>query len=416
MMLRFASVAVALGMTVSAYADDAAVSSDALNDVTYAKHISRIVQANCEGCHRPDSIGPFAMQSYRQVKGWSKMIREVVDAGRMPPWHADAPHGHFRNDRRLTPTQKAQLIHWIDNGMPRGDAADMPEPIDYSEQGEWQFGEPDMVFEMPESVDVPATGVVPYLYFQTTVNFEKDMYLRAAEALPGNGSVVHHIVATWVLPDGRNPEWQGPNNGIIVGQAPGDIPFEASEGLARVIPKGADIAWQLHYTPTGKPETDRSKVALWFNEEPPTYVVQTGRPWNRDIRIPAHAENFYVEAKETIQRDRYVTSFMPHMHYRGKSFRYTAIHPDGTKEVLLDVPNYDFAWQSQYRLAEPKFLPAGTTIHCEATYDNSANNPYNPDPTIAVTWGDQTWEEMMIGWHNYYEKTPVVNVGARTSD
>jgi len=387
-----------------ASADDVAVNQESLDDVTYAQEISRIVQAKCAECHRPGAIGPFTLNTYRQVKGWSRMIREVVSEDRMPPWHADAPYGHFVNDRRLTKLQKAQLLAWIDNGMPRGNPEDMPEPINYEERSEWKYGEPDLVFVMPEEVSVKPTGVVPYLYFTTETNFDRDLYCWAAEAKPGNGAVVHHIVVTWTLPEGRNPDWTGPSSGVIVGQAPGDIPFKAMDGTARVIPKGADLTWQLHYTPTGKHETDRSKVALWLQEEKPDHFVHTGRAINTNFKIPPHAANHYVEAREKITQDRYIISFMPHMHYRGKSFRYTAIYPDGTKKVILDVPEYDFSWQSQYLLAEPELLPAGSVLYCEATFDNSADNPYNPDPTKAVTWGDQTWEEMMIGWHNYYVK------------
>ena len=414
--LTLSGLLMASASICSAGAEEAATAAIPLEEVTYANTVAHTIQEKCQQCHRPGAVAPFALMDYRDAKGWAKMIKEVVTEGRMPPWHADAPHGHFRNDRRLTDTQKEQLIHWIDNGMPRGEKADMPEPIDYSAQGEWQFGEPDLVFELPEEVTVPATGVVPYMYFESEMNLESDVYVHAAEAKPGNPAVVHHIIAQWELDAGVNPDWDGPREGTIAMQAPGDIPFEASPGTARIIPKGAHIQWQMHYTPSGKEETDRSRLALWLDEEPPQYVVQGEAPMTHNFRIPPHAENHPVEATETVWGDWYVLSFMPHMHVRGKSFKYTAIYPDGKEEVLLNVPEYDFNWQSQYRLAEPKLLPKGTTIKCEATYDNSANNPYNPDPDSAVFWGDQTWEEMMIGFITYYEKDPGANAGARDTD
>lgn len=399
-----------------AMADDVAVDASALEDVTYANQISRMIQEKCQACHRPDAIGPFTLMNYRQVKGWSKMIREVVETKRMPPWHADAPYGHFQNDRRLTPTQKAQLIHWIDNGMPRGDVADMPEPVDYSAHGQWQFGKPDLIFVQPEEVEVDATGVVPYLNFQQETNFDRDMYIRASEAKPGNPAVVHHMIVTWILPEGRNPNWKGPRMGAVAGQAPGDIPFDARPGTARIVPAGSILNWQMHYTPTGKQEVDQSSIGIWFDDAPPEYVVHTGRAWNLDLKIPAHAERYHIEAKDTLEHDRYILSYMPHMHLRGTSFKYTAIYPDGRKEVLLDVPDYDFSWQSNYVEQEPKLLPAGTTLHCEAYFDNSANNPYNPDPNKPVTWGDQTWEEMMIGWYDYYSPSKGANYGGKATD
>lgn len=410
----FRFVAIAALVTTGAVADDISIDPAALEDVTYANQVSRIVQEKCQSCHRPEAIAPFTLMNYRQVKGWAKMIREVVDAGRMPPWHANAPHGHFLNDRSLTPVQKAQLIHWIDDGMPRGDAADMPEPIDYSEQGKWQFGKPDLIFEQPEEVEVDAAGVVPYMNFQQETGFDKDMYLIASEAKPGNMAVVHHMIVSWILPEGRNPEWKGPRRGSVAGQAPGDIPFKAREDMARIIPKGAYLNWQMHYTPTGKKEIDRSSVGLWFTDTPPKHVVRTANAINTSFKIPAQAERHYVEARETIEQDQYILTYMPHMHLRGVAFKYTAIYPDGREEVLLDVPQYDFSWQSNYVEREPKFLPKGSTLYCEAYFNNSSTNPYNPDPEKPVTWGDQTWEEMMIGWYTYY--SPESNHGALAAD
>lgn len=390
-----------LGMIGLALAALGAAANDAVQtaDVTYSNQIARLVQNKCQECHRPEGVAPFELMSYRQVKGWAAMIREVVDEGRMPPWHADPAHGVFRNDRRLTDQEKADLFAWLDGGMAEGDPAALPAPRSFD--GQWKIGEPDVVFDLPEEVAIPASGTVPYLYFETAPGWAEDRYVQKAQALPGNAKVVHHIIVLWKLPDGVNPS-ERRRDGMLVGTAPGDMPLDCGDGFARRIPAGAVLRWQMHYTPTGKAETDRSKLGLVFAKAPPTHLVETAMPLNQDLRIPAGADNHVETATHRIDRDIRILSYMPHMHYRGKAFRYEAEYPDGRREILLDVPRYDFNWQAMYYLAEPKLIPKGTTLHFTAAYDNSAANPYNPDPGATVFWGEQTWEEMMIGWHDYY--------------
>jgi mono/diheme cytochrome c family protein len=373
--------------------------------VTYAKHISRLMQARCQECHQPNGIAPFSLMDYRQTRGWSKMIKEVVEDNRMPPWHADPSINHFANDRSLTDDQKQMVYDWIEAGMPRGNEADMPEAIEW--KNEWRIGEPDMIFEMPEEVTVDPSGVVPYQYFSTQTNFEEDVWIQAAECLPGNPKVVHHIII-FVRPpnggDGFNPrdgEIQETDGGFLDAFAPGGVPQILPAGQARKIPAGSQLIWQMHYTPTGKVEKDRSQFGIKLAKGPINYEVRTGSAADFSIVIPARDDNYRSEAEIGFPKGGTVFSFAPHMHYRGKDFLYTAVYPDGREETILSVPNYDFNWQTTYYLAEPLVMPPGSKIHAVAHFDNSENNPYNPDPDKTVTWGDQTWEEMMIGFFHY---------------
>ncbi len=379
-------------------------------DVTFASQVSRIVNNKCGYCHRDGAAAPFTLQTYEDVSKWADAIKEVVDEQRMPPWHATAPFGHFSNDRRLTDNEKTLLIRWIDEGRAKGNEQDLPPAVQREETG-WMIGKPDVVFKMPQKVDVQADGVVAYQYYITPTNFKEDVWVTAAEAKPGNRAVVHHIILFFRDPKVKVPvgEPDGKKFGFLVGTAPGDMPLVLPPGVARKIPAGAELVWQMHYTPTGKPEEDQSEVGLVFHKgpEPPKFNSITKGISQRWFKIPAHADNHRVESNFVFKSDSILLSFMPHMHLRGKAFMYEATYPDGKKEVLLDIPKYDFNWQSAYRLAQPKKMPAGTKIHCVAHYDNSKNNPANPDPTKPVVWGDQTWEEMMIGWIDYMNAEPI---------
>jgi hypothetical protein len=377
--------------------------------VTYAKQVSRIVQDKCQTCHHPGTAAPFTLATYEDVLKRADTIREVVTEKRMPPWHADPRYGKFRNERRLTAEETDALLAWLDNGRQFGDKKDLPEPRTY-EDG-WVIGKPDLILELPEEQTIPASGVVPYQYFRTTTNFKEDVWIQAAEGRPGNRGIVHHIVVSIASPRSKNQ--QGPANrsfgeDILVGEAPGDIPLVLPPGVAKRLPAGADLIWQMHYTPNGKEGKDRSQLGLIFykEKEPPKRVAQTLGITNGGFAIPPGANNHLVESEWVFRRDALLLSFMPHMHLRGKDFEYRAEYPDGRKETILSVPHYDFAWQTQYRLAAPLLLPKGTKIHCTAHFDNSADNPANPDPKKEVTWGEQTWEEMMIGWIDYVWEQP----------
>ena len=366
--------------------------------VTFAKDISRIIQNRCQSCHHPGTTAPFTLASYNDAVHWADTIREVIKDNRMPPWHADPHYGKFSNDRRLPKEEKDAILAWLNNGMPMGNKNELPAPRTYADG--WVISKPDIVFELPEEQTIPASGVVPYQYFVTPTNFKEDVWIEAAEARPGNRSAVHHIIVSF-----RDPKTQGAQNGrgfgeFIVGTAPGDMPLILPPGLAVKIPAGADLVWQMHYTPNGKEVKDKSQVGfvLYKGKEPPKHFSHTRGISNNTFVIPPGASNYQAESEWIVPRDTLLLSFMPHMHLRGKDFEYRAEYPDGRSEIILKVPRYDFAWQTSYRLAQPLRLPKGTKIHCIAHFDNSAANPANPDPKKQVTWGDQTWEEMMIGW------------------
>jgi hypothetical protein len=324
----------------------------------------------------------------------------------MPPWHADPRHGKFANDRSLSKQDREMLLAWLDNGKPRGDDKDLPAPRTFPEG--WTIGKPDAVFTMPKAFEVPAEtprGGVAYRYFTVQTDFTEDRWIERAEAKPDALPVVHHIVVFIVGPgEVFNPD--GPGN-VLCGTAPGDMPLILPPGYAKKVPAGGRLVFQMHYTPNGKAYKDQSSVGLIFAKEPPRHRVLTKPVHNinfitRQEKVPAGADNHRIEAEYTFRQDAHLLSFMPHMHLRGKDFLYEAVYPDGTKEILLSVPRYNFGWQSVYRCAEPVALPKGTKLHCVAHFDNSAKNPNNPDPEKTVYWGDQTWEEMMIGWIDYY--------------
>ncbi len=381
-----------LAMPLAAFANEKAGGEP----ITYTKHIAPLIQENCQECHRPESIAPFSLTSYAQVRGWSKMIREVVTDNRMPPWDADPAVGHFRNDRSLSDAEKNMLMSWIDTGMARGDAADMPEPKEW-ETG-WRIGEPDMVFDMPQEVTIDPTGVVPYMYQATPAPFDHDVWISAAEVRPGNPQVLHHIIMFVNAPQDDSVKTSPFENGYLLGFAPGAEPLRLLPGQAMRIPAGSDLVWQIHYTPTGKKETDRSQFAIKFAEGPIEERVTVSATMTSAFAIPPGDANYKVASNIVIPRDAYIHEFLPHMHLRGKSFDYYAKFPNGHEQHLLSVPEYDFNWQMTYTLEEPLFVPKGTEILGRAVFDNSEENPYNPDPTKTVVEGDQTWEEMMIGF------------------
>jgi peroxiredoxin/mono/diheme cytochrome c family protein len=375
------------------------------SQITYSKQIARIFQDRCVSCHRPGEIAPFALTDYGEVVGWAAMIREVVEERRMPPWHANPAHGKFANDSRLSDEEKDQIVRWVEAGAPEGDKQDLPPPREFAVG--WQIGQPDLVVKMADKpYSVPAKGEVRYQYFVVDPGFKEDKWVQMAECRPGNRAVVHHIIVG-VVPPGARPGEQtinGLHSDWLTATAPGARPLILREGMAKMIPAGSRLFFQMHYTPNGTAQEDLSSVGLKF-ADPATVKkhVGTDKAAFQALRIPPGADNHRVEAYHRFDRDMLVLAMFPHMHLRGKAFRYTALYPSGESEILLDVPHYDFAWQNHYELAEAKRMPAGTRLHCEAWYDNSETNLANPDPTVTVRWGDQTWEEMMIG---YFDATP----------
>jgi peroxiredoxin/mono/diheme cytochrome c family protein len=381
--------------------------------ITYTNQIARLFQKNCQECHRPGEIGPFSLLTYRQATGWADMIQETVQSGRMPPWYADARYGHFANDRRLSKEDKETLLAWIKDGCPEGDEKELPAPKAW--QDGWWIGKPDVVISMKEDFAVPAEAGkvgVPYKYFTVPTNFTEDKWIQAAEARPGNRAVVHHIIAFVTEPGGTSgPRRRGGESGYLVGVAPGEEGLILPPGMGKRIPKGASITFQMHYTPNGVAQKDRSSLGLIFCKEPPKQLVRTAAISQPYLAIPPGDGNYKVKSSTKYDKETVILSFMPHMHLRGKDFEYRVQYPDGRSQVVLSVPHYDFAWQMRYVLAEPLHLPAGSTVHCTAHFDNSRNNPNNPDPTRKVTWGPQTWDEMMIGWMQYYQPADKIVVG-----
>ncbi|WZO95997.1 redoxin domain-containing protein [Isosphaeraceae bacterium EP7] len=364
--------------------------------VTYAGEVATIIQDRCQSCHRPGQVGPFTLNNYDDARRWAASIREVVDDRRMPPWHADPRYGHFSNDRRLSARERSTLIAWVDQGAPLGDAAKVPAPRTYPEG--WTIGTPDLVFQIPEDYQVAAQGALPYVRFRVPTNFKEDVWVQAAEAVPGARSVVHHIIVYVDDPKGQKLHF--------CGYAPGDMPSRFPEGIAKKIPAGSDLVFEIHYTPNGKRQVDRSKVGFVLAKGTVRHEARIIGIAQDKFLIPPDAANHPVTSTHTLDKPVRLLSFMPHMHLRGKSFKYS-LTTGGETKTLLSVPAYDFAWQSYYTLSEPMDLPAGSRIDCEAHYDNSAGNPANPDRKRAVHWGDQTFDEMMIGYVDYVDAEPI---------
>ena len=330
------------------------------------------------------------LETYGQVRPWAKAIRESVLLKRMPPWHADPHYGKFRNDLSLTAAEIRTLTAWADAGAPEGDPADGP-PARRFATG-WRISRPDAVFEMPVEFSVPGLGTLEYQYFEARTSFAEDRWVEMAEVRPSNRAVVHHAI---VMTRTDDPRYGGQ---YLAGYAPGMSPQIWKSGQARLLPKGATLVFQVHYTANGKAAVDRTRIGLVFAKRPPALRIIAMRASNSWFTIPPGDANHKVEASATLSQAASLVALRPHMHLRGKAFEFRAVYPTGETEILLRVPGYDFNWQPYYYLANPLPLPSGTRIEATAWYDNSPNNARNPDPTVPVRWGDQSWEEMMIGW------------------
>lgn len=389
-----AALAVSLLMLPSISANESETKS-APKEVTFNKDIAPIFFKSCAECHRQGEIAPFSVMSYKDVRPWAKSIKEQVVGKVMPPWHADPHFGEWVNDRRLSQADIDKIVAWVDGGSKEGEAKDLP-PAPKFEAG-WNIGKPDETFSIPEQ-KIPAEGVVPYLYVKVPTNFTEDRWVTAAELRSTGREAMHHVIV--FVQDPKSPTRTDGN--LLAGFAPGEQPAKFPEGYAKKVPAGATLYFQLHYTPTGKATTDVTTIGLKYAKETPKHQVLTRPVLNTGFVIPAGANNHEVKSFYTFSEDTHITSFMPHMHLRGKDFEVKAHFPDGTSKILLSVPKYDFNWQTYYVPKEPVTIPKGTKIECTAHYDNSTANKFNPDPTKDVRWGDQTWEEMMIGWLSYY--------------
>ena len=382
---------------------------------TFQKDVLPILQQRCQECHRPGEAVPMALIGYQETRPWAKAMKQAVLSKKMPPWFADPNYGHFSNDRSLTQTEIDTLVAWVDAGAPEGNAKDAPAPRRFVEG--WTIGKPDLIVEMPNTFDVPAKGVVDYQYVIIPTGLKEDRWVMASEIRPGDKSVMHHVITSirepgnkwmadkepgvlFVPPRGARAggdQLSGGLSGYVPGQA---LPAADFPTRGTLLKAGSDIVFQLHYTPNGKATTDRTKIGLIFSKEPPASRVMGGNSAAFGFRIPPGDAAFKVEASSTLQYDCELISMMPHAHLRGKSFEYRVVRPNGETETVLKVPKYDFNWQLTYYPAKPIHLEKGTKLQVVAEFDNSPANKFNPDPSKEVHWGEQTFEEMMMGYYS----------------
>jgi len=361
--------------------------------VTFFRDVVPILQNHCQECHRPAQMAPMALVTYEEARPWAKAIRDQVRSRKMPPWPAEG--GHFANDRSLTAAEIETLAKWADTGAAKGDFGDAPAEKIWPDG--WNLPSHDLELVMPQAFEVPASGAVEYQYFPIPTGFKEDRWVQAVEVRPGNRAVVHHIVVYLREPGST---WTGgPTKAdILTVYAPGSTPDSWPEGMAKLVKAGSDLVLEIHYTPNGKPASDRTTVALAFAKKPPEKRVLTLQLNNDHFLIPAGEKEYRATAWGSIPNDALLLSFFPHMHLRGKSFLFVLNDGKNGFQTLLNVPNYDFFWQLSYRLETPIPVRKGMRLECWGTFDNSANNPRNPNPTVDVGYGQQSWQEMMIGF------------------
>ena len=383
---------------------------------TFYKDVVPILQDHCQSCHRAGEVAPMPLVTYEQTSPWAGAMAHAVETKMMPPWFADPRYGHFANDVSLTSRQIATISAWATGGAPAGDEHDAPALRKWA-QG-WNIPQPDMVVTMPKAVQIPARGEVEYTYEIVPTHFAEDQWVQMSEFRPGSPARVHHAVVYIRPPDSpwlrhapvgepftastlsdplERREAHETTSDLLLVYAPGSSPDEWPDGMAKFVPAGSDLVFQMHYTTNGSADQDQTSIGLVFAKTTPKQRVITLQLNNHALIIPPGVDDFRVEVHGTLPNDATLVSLFPHMHLRGKRFEYDIVQDDGSVEVLLRV-NYHFHWQLSYRLAEPRVLKAGTRLRAIAWYDNSKNNPHNPDPTKTVTWGDQTSDEMMVGF------------------
>jgi mono/diheme cytochrome c family protein len=413
---------------------------------TFTRDVAPILYKNCVGCHRPGEMAPMSLLTYEQVRPYARSIRARVEAGVMPPWHAEGPRGAFLNDRRLTQEEKDIIGKWVSNGAPQGDRKDLPSPPALAEG--WSIGAPDVVLSMAQEFEVPAAGTIEYQNFRVPTNFTEDKWVQAIELRSSAPSVVHHILVfgqadvpsrpdpfRYVpLPNGGNhgvelprpaprearpaaaprngQQAQSPGNRpapqrhLVASLAPGLHTQVMQPGQALLIRAGTVLTFQVHYTANGTATKDKSSLGLIFAKEPPRTEVRSSQFMNPQLILPAGSANQRVDAAIEFTEDARIVSMIPHTHLRGRSWEYTLTYPDGRSQVILSVPRYDFNWQTSYVFANPIAAPKGSRLLAVAHYDNSAGNKANPDPSVTVRWGEQTWEEMQYTGISYIVDGP----------
>ena len=395
-----------------------AMTADAGSVPTYSRDIAPILQQHCQVCHRPGEAGPFSMLTYEQTRPWAMAMKEAVVTKKMPPWFADPHYGKFSNANALTEKQIRTIADWADAKAPQGDAKDMPPAATFVEG--WQIGKPDIVFQLPVPFDVPESGVVDYQHIIVPTGFTKDTWVQAAEVRPTDRAVVHHIIAFVREPNSHwfrgqkagvffiapqvktkeEPDTSALPSDFLVGYAPGQPAEILEPGQAKLIKAGSDIIFQVHYTPNGKATRDQTKLGIVLAKTSPKERVLTLSATNGTFKIPPGDPNYRVDASFEVGTQVKLSGLHPHMHGRGKDFLYKVVYPTGESQTLLSVPHYNWHWQNWYNLEQPILLPKGTRIECTAHFDNSPNNPDNADPKKTVMWGEQSWDEMMVGFFN----------------
>jgi hypothetical protein len=416
--------------------------------VTFHKHVEPVLQKHCQSCHRPGEAAPFSMITYKEVRPWAKSMKQAVIQRKMPPWFADPAHGQFLNDRRLSPAEMETITKWVDQGAPQGAAADAPSPISFPDS--WKIGKPDVVYELPVDFPVPADGTIDYTWFAVDMKLTEDKWIERLEVRPGARSVVHHALVfarapgsehrlevqpggSWVRPGTRKTDAEPQNdagifaigNGSAAGSemigdyVPNGDPFIAEHGHARLVRAGSHLLFQMHYTTTGQPTIDRTRVGIVFAKTPPKWRVVNDAVVNTTLRIPPRAPHHEVTAIVTFGHDTLIGGFGPHMHVRGKAMRYDLLRAGGdSSETLLSVGRYNFNWQLKYQPKRWVRVKKGDRLRITGWYDNSQNNPYNPDPTVEVRWGDQSWDEMLFGFLDFVipaNMSPEMVTGPRPS-
>ncbi|MFZ9856532.1 MAG: hypothetical protein ACO3I0_15555 [Limisphaerales bacterium] len=365
----------------------------------YRTEIAPLVQSRCVNCHRQGDIGSFPILKHADLADRAREIRDSVLSGSMPPWQADPAHGQFSNDFSLTPDEAARLVSWIDAGSPKGESGDPLAENPPQAPAAWPLGQPDKVVSIAAQT-IPASGEVPYRYLMVKNPWNRDVWLRGAAVKPGNREVVHHCLVFVAKTVFDFLQVQGGLGGFFAGYVPGMDQTFYPEGTGKLLPAGAYLVFQMHYTPNGKSSTDITQLGFYEAKVRPTRELTTTAAYDTGFSIPAGVRDHEVVAETTVERHSILYEMSPHMHYRGARMRFEAFYPDGRNEVLLNVPGYEFDWQAMYRLKEPKRLPAGTRLRITGGFDNSKWNPWNPSPSSIVQFGEQTGDEMLIGYLN----------------
>lgn len=372
----------------------------------YATEVAPILEEKCISCHVEGGIAPFAMDSHMMVQGWSPMMKEVMMTKRMPPAQVDPNVKHFTNARYMDAEELQTLVHWIDAGSPRGVSEVDPLTLIEPPNSVWELGEPDYIVDVP-AFTVPATGVLDYERVTIDLPFEEDVWVKSVQHLPGDRRVLHHLLSYIVPADYAEEIVEGENDNyreFLEGYAPGkDEAVTYPEETGVFVPKGSAVQMSLHYTTFGKEAIDSTKLGLYFADQEPDYQYSTYSlsHGGANIEIPPGASDHEMRASHVFEDEVVLHGLRPHMHYRGKRMRFSVVYPDGTKDQIINVPDYNFAWQPTYRLSEPMLLPAGSRVMIEGAFDNSQYNLGNPDPAAVVTGGAQSWDEMFIGYLSY---------------